>query len=35
MLEREGVLSLVNKEIRMYCMTFETSCMKVIRFVEK
>jgi len=35
MLEREGVLSLVNKEIGKYCMTFETSCMKVSRFVEK
>ena len=35
MLEPEGVLSLVNMEIRKYCMTFETSCMKVSRFVEK
>jgi hypothetical protein len=30
-----GVLFLVNKEIRKYCMTFETSFMKVNRFVEK
>jgi hypothetical protein len=33
--EREGVLFLVNEEIRRYCMTFETSFMKVNRFVEK
>jgi hypothetical protein len=33
--EREGVLFLVNKEIRRYCMTFETSFMKVSWFVEK
>jgi len=35
MLEGEGVLSLVNKEIRKYCMIFETSYMKDSRFVEK